>query len=30
LEFAFEQTLTSRSAKRVFAFAQKQSLVPHC
>jgi len=28
LEFAFEQTLASRSAKRVFAFAQRQSGAP--
>jgi len=30
LEFAFEQTLASRSAKRVLAFAQRQSLAPRC
>ena len=30
LEFVFEQTLASRSAKRVYAFAQRQSLAPRC
>jgi len=28
LKFAFEQTLAFSSAKRVFAFAQRQSLAP--
>jgi len=30
LRFVFEQPLGSRSAKRVFAFAVRQSLAPHC
>jgi len=30
LDFAFEQTLALRAAKRVSAFTQRQSLAPRC